>query len=99
MKPGKNDTRYKIRISGTELAVLHKLTWAMAEAYGLDHKIEAYKGTRAITLYDWDLDCLDSVTFCALRDPARHHITSKAELEALARLEARLRELRVADKE
>ena len=99
MKPGKNDTRYKIRISGTELAVLQKLTWAMAEAFGLDRKIEAYRGTRAITLYDWDLDCLDSVLYLAVRDPARHDIRSDAEMEALAQLDARLRELRSADKE
>jgi len=99
MKPGKNDKRYKIRISGTELAVLQKLTWAMAEAFGLDRKIDAYQGKRPLTLYAWDLDCLDSVTYCALRDPGGHDITSDAEMEALTRLDARLRELRSADKE
>ncbi len=57
MKPGKRDIRYKIRIEGVELAVLHKLTGQMCEAFGLDRKIDAYKGTRAITLYSWDLDC------------------------------------------
>lgn len=96
MKPGKYDARYKIRINGEELAVLKKLTWAMAEAFGLDRKIEAYRGTRAITLYDWDLDCLDAVTCLALRDPAGHGIKSDAEMEALARLDARLRALRPA---
>ncbi|MDN5870603.1 MAG: hypothetical protein L0H73_07800 [Nitrococcus sp.] len=97
MKPGKYDTPYKVRFQGTELDVLHKLTWAMAEAFGLDCRIGAYQGIRPLTLYDWDLDCLEAVVYCALRDPDRHHITSKTELEALARLDARLRKLRPGD--
>lgn len=51
MKPGKNDIPYKVLITGLELVVLHKLTWCMFEAFGLDRKIAAYKGTRPITLY------------------------------------------------
>ena len=92
MKPGKNDIRYKIRFEGSELAVLHKLTSHMCEAFGLDRKIDAYKGTRAITLYSRDLDCLEAVLFCTLRDPARDGITSKRELEALRTLDVRIRE-------
>jgi len=94
MKPSKHDTRYKVRVAGTELAVLHKLTWMMCDAFGLDRKIDAYKGTRPITLYSWDLDCLDAVLCSALRDPARHDIASDSELNALKRLDVRLRELR-----
>ena len=93
MKPGKNDKRYKIRITGLELEVLHRLTYMMCEAYGLDRKIEAYKGTRSITLYSWDLDCLEAVTANALRDPAREGIKKAAELVALKRLDERFREL------
>ena len=93
MKPGKNDTRYKIRIDGLELEILHKLTYMMCEAYGLDRKIEAYKGTGAITFYSWDLDCLEAVTASALRDPARHYVKKEAELAALNRLDERFREL------
>ena len=51
MKPGKKDIPYKVLITGLELVVLHKLTWCMCEAFGLDRKIAAYKGTRPITLY------------------------------------------------
>jgi len=99
VKPGKHDKRYPVRITGRELAVLHKLTGLMCEAYGLDRKIEAYKGTRAITLYAWDLDCLESVTSVALHDPARNDISDPAEVEALTRLDARIRALRTEDKE
>ena len=42
MKPGSNDKRYYILITGQELIELKKYTWAMAEAYGLDTKIETY---------------------------------------------------------
>ncbi len=99
MKPGKRDIRYKIRIEGVELAVLHKLTGQMCEAFGLDRKIDAYKGTRAITLYSWDLDCLEAVVYCTLRDPASEGITSKRELEALLSLDVRIRELIASGKE
>jgi hypothetical protein len=30
----------------------------MAEAYGLDRRIEYYQGKRPIGFYCWDLDCL-----------------------------------------
>lgn len=58
MKPSRHDKKYKIHITGIELAELKKQTWAMTEAYGLDMKIENYKGARPITFYYWDLDCL-----------------------------------------
>ena len=93
MKPGKNDIRYKVRFEGAELAVLHKLTAYMCEAFGLDRKIDAYKGTRAITLYSWDLDCLEAVVHMTLRDPAGDGITGKRELDALRSLDRRIREL------
>ena len=99
MKPCKGDIRYKIRIDGLQLAVLHKLTGGMCEAFGLDRKIDAYKGTRAITLYAWDLDCLDAVTQSALRDPASEGIASEPELEALRNLDARFRELYATGKD
>lgn len=93
MKPGKHDKRYKMRFEGHELAVLHKLADLICEAFGLDRKIDAYKGVRPITLYRWDLDCLESVTNQALRDPAAEEITTEPELLALRRLNERFREL------
>ena len=48
MRPGSKDKRYYILITGQELIELKKYTYLMAEAYGLDRKIENYKGTRPI---------------------------------------------------
>ena len=67
MKPGRNDRRYDILITGDELRELQRFTWNMAEAYGLDQRIENYKGTRPIGFYRWDLDCLESVLDSAIK--------------------------------
>ena len=40
----------------------------MAEAFGLDRKIENYQGKRPIGFYRWDLDCLDDVISMAVDD-------------------------------
>jgi hypothetical protein len=68
MKPGKNDIPIKIKIFGKQLEELQKHTWSMCEAFGLDRKIENYKGTRPISFYSWDLDCLLDVLDMALND-------------------------------
>ena len=51
MKPGKSDIPIKRKISGRQLEELQKHTWQMCEAFGLDRKIENYKGTRPISFY------------------------------------------------
>ncbi len=51
MKPCSGDIRHKVLITGDELRELKRHTGSMAEAFGLDRKIEAYQGTRPITLY------------------------------------------------
>ncbi len=68
MKPGKNDIAIKIKISGIQLEELKKHTWAMCEAFGLDNKVSKYKGTRPISFYSWDLDCILDVLDTALTD-------------------------------
>jgi len=68
MKPGKNDIPVRLKISGKQLKELQKHTWQMCEAFGLDVKIENYKGTRPISLYSWDLDCIIDVLYMALDD-------------------------------
>ena len=68
MKPGKKDVPVKIKIAGTQLYELQKHTGDMCEAYGLDSKIENYKGSRPISLYRWDLDCILDVLDMALDD-------------------------------
>jgi hypothetical protein len=61
----------------------------MAEAFGLDTKIENYTGTRPITLYRWDLECLLDVIDVALEDD--YPDKAAPEFEALNRLGERLR--------
>src|ERR1022692_2459613 len=68
MKPLPGDYRHKLLISGDELEELKKHTYSMVEAFGLDRKIEKYMGTRPITLYRWDLECLMNVIDLALKD-------------------------------
>src|SRR4051812_46604669 len=68
MKPGRRDIRHKVLVTGDELRELKRHTGSMAEAFGLDRKIENYKGTRPLTLYRWDLDCLMDVIDLAFRD-------------------------------
>jgi len=51
MKPGKNDRRFKILITGQELKELKKFSGGMAEAFGLDRKVEKYQGKRPIDLF------------------------------------------------
>ena len=62
----------------------------MAEAFGLDRKIENYKGSRPITLYRWDLDCLMDVIDFALRDGRDYPDRSAPGYLALKRLGERL---------
>ena len=68
MKSQPGDHRHRLLIGGVELQELKRHTDSMAEAFGLDRKIESYKGTRPITLYRWDLDCLMDVIDLALSD-------------------------------
>jgi hypothetical protein len=64
----------------------------MAEAFGLDRKIENYKGTRALTLYRWDLDCLMDVIDQALRREPDRRDRSAPDYSALKSLSERLRQ-------
>jgi hypothetical protein len=92
MKPCSGDIRHKLLITGDELRELQRHIYAMAEAFGLDRKIEAYKGTRPLTLYRWDLDCLMDVIAYKLQDPKQYPDQNAPEYRALKRLGDRLRE-------
>jgi hypothetical protein len=94
MKPGPKDTPYRILITGRELEELKKHTWQMAEAFGLDRRIEAYQGKRPITLYGWDLDCLIDVMSDALAVSTEYPDRSGPGYEALQQLHDRLEWLR-----
>ena len=68
MKPGKNDIPIRRKIYGRQLEELQKHTWHMCEAFGLDTRIDNYKGIRPISFYSWDLDCLLDVLDMVLND-------------------------------
>jgi hypothetical protein len=40
----------------------------MIEAFGLDTKVENYKGIRPISFYSWDLDCILDVLDIVLNE-------------------------------
>ena len=92
MKPGRRDIQHKVRITGDELRELKRHTGSMAEAFGLDSKIEAYKGSRPITLYRWDLECLMDVIICELSNPRKYPDMTTPEYLALKSLGERLHE-------
>ncbi len=68
MRLGPHDGKLTILITGDELHELKRFTVDMAEAFGLDRRIEAYSGKRPVGLYRWDLDCLLAVIALALKD-------------------------------
>ena len=91
MKPGRRDIPHKVLVTGDELRELKRHTGSMAEAFGLDSKIEAYQGTRPLTLYRWDLDCLRDVIDCELNDPREYPDKTAPEFLSLRSLGERLR--------
>jgi hypothetical protein len=90
-KPGPRDKQVQILISGEELSELKRHTWRMAEAFGLDRRIERYQGSRPIGFYRWDLDCLLDVIEDALDDPRDYPDRSSSGYKALKSLLALLR--------
>ena len=93
MKPGSKDIKYFIKIEGTELDELQKLTWMMAESFGLDTRIGNYAGKRPIGLYRWDIECLTIVIECALNDPDECPQKNSPEYQALCELYEKLKAL------
>jgi hypothetical protein len=92
MRPGPKDVKLTILITGDELHELKRFTIDMAEAFGLDRRIEAYSGKRPIGLYRWDLDCLLAVMDLALKDLRAYPDKTLSSYAALERLHERLQE-------
>jgi hypothetical protein len=92
MKPCPGDIRHKVLITGDELRELQRHTYSLVEALGLDRKIEAYKGTRPIILYRWDLECLMDMIESELGNAREYPAKNSPEYLALKRLGERLRE-------
>lgn len=93
MKLGPNDKRYPILITGRELEELQRFSWHMAEAFGLDRRIEKYRGTRPIGLYRWDMECLITVIEMALVNPKEYPRQTGIGYAALKTLLGRLQQL------
>ena len=86
MKPGKRDKKTNIKIQGEELAALQNISFLLSECFGLDSRIDEYKGIRAIGLYQWDYECLISgIEFAINNDRTRRSIPEN-EVNTLANL-------------
>lgn len=92
MKPGSKDKKIQILISGNELSELKRHSGSMAEAFGLDRRIDNYQGKRSIGLYRWDLDCLIDVIDIALDDHREYPDITTEEYKALKKLHNRLKD-------
>ncbi len=87
MRPGKNDRKHQVLITGAELRELQQLD--MAESFGLDRRIERYEGKRPIGLYRWDLECL--LATLSLASDGRDPFVPPKGRVTLKRLHDRLR--------
>ena len=90
MKPGRHDIRHQVLITGAELHELQRHTALMAESFGLDRRIEEYRGTRPLGLYRWDLECLLEVMGTALVDRRTYPSQDAPGYQALNALNARV---------
>lgn len=94
MRPCSGDVPVRVKICGAELRELKKQTGAMAEAFGLDRRIEAYQGKRPIQFYRWDLDCLEAVVDDAVKEADSAKGRKASGLSALKRLQERIHALK-----
>lgn len=88
MKPGKKDIPVGIKIQGDELDALQGQTYLLSETFGLDRRIDAYRGSRPLRLYRWDLEVLIDVL--TLVEAKTHRPRRIVERETLAVLKQRL---------
>ena len=93
MKIPKNEIPAKIKISGIQLEELQKQSFQMTEAFGLGRKIENYKGTRAITLYRWDIECITDILNSTLEDSSEYPNKNDIKYKELEKLNLKLKEL------
>jgi hypothetical protein len=89
MKPGKNDRKYQVLITGAELRELKSL--ALPESFGLERRVQRYEGKRPIGLYRWDLECLLDTLSLELEDRFLHPRLRRKDLPALRSLHDQLR--------
>jgi hypothetical protein len=90
IKPGSRDQKLSLLISEAEITELRRFTWLMADSFGLDSRIENYRGKRPIGLYSWDVECLLAIIDHALKDGTEYPDTTTSEYNDLAQLSRRL---------
>ncbi|MGD0751605.1 MAG: hypothetical protein ABSA23_09365 [Anaerolineales bacterium] len=90
IKPGSKDRKASILITGVELDELQRFVWMMAESFGLDRRIDNYRGMRPIGLYRWDIECLVDVINSVLDDPEYYSNQESPEYLAIKNLRDRL---------
>ena len=93
IKPGRNDKKYFILISGDELDELQEHAWDFTECYGLNRRIYNYKGKRPMGLYRWDIEAMKEVISIVMQDPKSYPDQNSPEFQAISRLYARVHEL------
>jgi hypothetical protein len=76
-----------------QLTELQKHTGQMCEAYGLDSRIERYKGARPISFYRWDLDCILDVLDLNLTDEVLYPDKQSEGYKALSALSTALKQM------
>jgi hypothetical protein len=85
MKPGPNDRKVAMLNTADELGELKRFTVDMAEAFGLDRRIEKYSGKKPVEFYRWDFDCPLAVTEHALKDNGEYPDKTLTAYRALRR--------------
>ena len=88
MKPGKNDRKHQVLITGAELRELKLL--ALPESFGLEGRVQRYEGKRPIGLYRWDLECLLATLSLELEERVQHPRLRSKDIAALRSLHDRL---------
>ena len=86
MKPGKRDIKTNIRIQGEELVALQNISFLLSECFGLDSRIDKYKGTRPLGLYQWDFECLIAGIEFAINDEETKKSIPVNDVDALTNL-------------
>ena len=93
IKPGRNDKKYFILITGDELDELQEHAWDFTECYGLNRRIYNYKGKRPMGLYPWDVEAMKEVIGIVMEDPKSYPDKDSPEYLAISSLYSRVMEL------
>jgi hypothetical protein len=89
MKPGKDDRKQEVLITGAELRELKLLD--LPESFGLERRLQRYQGKRPIGLYRWDLEYLLDALSLEMEDRPQPWRGRRRNLGALRSLHDRLR--------